>query len=532
MTKFNALWYADVLSPVRRVAGRRYLTIGGHILRLALIVAFLLALPAVFGDPGWGGSAAGLLVVSRPTGRSIFALIGWFPLSLYGTVGNGSADDTTGILNALGAAGAAGGVVMADSGRNYKFTAQLAIPDGVTFRLGMGTFLTCAVTSGVDAITLGKNAMLCGSGGGGAGGSGGALGSSVITTASTNVGAVVTNRDHDIQEYAYIRDIYMEVAGGGTVRSLVDFVSLFATSGLTNVVLNGGVTATNCLRIRGGPTASGCGTLSFINVWMLRPTQDACLIEGKGAAGGGGGNVVELWFASCLFESWGDGFYGCKMIATTGASGLVSDPHFAHCHFETALTYTLPSGGILADHVVGLVVDHSGFVATTTANLALVTYTNASENQGGYIMSFRSNQTLATLLIDNKRGVTIANDNTIDFYMPGGRSSGNFHLPKVFRTLTYGTTVNTDARQTDIARIVPTDTVAFTIATPTNPIQGDILTYDIFNNTAGAIGAITWSGAFKRDASFANPAAGKHRLISFTYDGTSWLQMSPSTSDI
>lgn len=81
----------------------------------------------------------------------------------------------------------------------------------------------------------------------------------------------------------------------------------------------------------------------------------------------------------------------------------------------------------------------------------------------------------------------------------------------------------------------------FTIGYPTNsgsqrigPLAGGFeLTFWIFNNTAGALGTITWEAPYKLAGPFVNPGPGKKRSISFVYDsGTAeWLEVSRSLED-
>jgi hypothetical protein len=89
------------------------------------------------------------------------------------------------------------------------------------------------------------------------------------------------------------------------------------------------------------------------------------------------------------------------------------------------------------------------------------------------------------------------------------------------------------------------DAMAFTIAAPTTALDpgngvntpAQVLTYEIFNNSGGAMGAITWNAAYKFAAGAAptNPATGKRRFVSFLCEdpsGTSYFELYRSTGDI
>lgn len=91
---------------------------------------------------------------------------------------------------------------------------------------------------------------------------------------------------------------------------------------------------------------------------------------------------------------------------------------------------------------------------------------------------------------------------------------------------TYGTTVTIDAGiPYDWRRIVVTNATAFTIAAPLNPVTGRTLIIEIWNNTGGAIGTITWNAVFKVQT-ITNPASTKRIIITFRYDGTNWIESS------
>lgn len=98
--------------------------------------------------------------------------------------------------------------------------------------------------------------------------------------------------------------------------------------------------------------------------------------------------------------------------------------------------------------------------------------------------------------------------------------------------LTYGTTVTPNAAAGQILYLNVTNGTAFTLANPTNPILGRTLTLDIQNNSGGAMGVITFGGAYKLAGAFTNPASTKRRTISFYYDSSVWVEISRASADI
>lgn len=107
--------------------------------------------------------------------------------------------------------------------------------------------------------------------------------------------------------------------------------------------------------------------------------------------------------------------------------------------------------------------------------------------------------------------------------------------PRRSRTLAYGAVVNTDATLGDDFSIVVTDANPFTIALPTFlPVAPDVqhVTYDIVNNSGGAMGAITWPGNFLLAGAFTNPANNKRRTITFKAQGVTLVELSRAAADI
>lgn len=96
-----------------------------------------------------------------------------------------------------------------------------------------------------------------------------------------------------------------------------------------------------------------------------------------------------------------------------------------------------------------------------------------------------------------------------------------------------GAAVATDALRSEWMTLNVTDAVAFTISNPTNPTEGRRLTYYITNSVGGAMGAITWGGAFRLAGAFVNPANGQGRKISFRYheSNNTWTEDNRTPAD-
>jgi len=96
----------------------------------------------------------------------------------------------------------------------------------------------------------------------------------------------------------------------------------------------------------------------------------------------------------------------------------------------------------------------------------------------------------------------------------------------------YGVTVAPDLGDGNYAIVTVTDANAFTISTPTSRTAGREFIVEVFNNTAGAIGAITWGATYKLAGAFTNPLAGKRRTITFRDNGTNLVEVSRAAADI
>jgi hypothetical protein len=114
-------------------------------------------------------------------------------------------------------------------------------------------------------------------------------------------------------------------------------------------------------------------------------------------------------------------------------------------------------------------------------------------------------------------------------------TSGQPMLPPVggFKTVTYTTPMTPNCNEARVFIISATNTSAFTIANPTNPKTGLVITIDIGNLSGGALGTITWDSEFLLAGAFTAPANGKSRTIQFYRNaGSKWLEVGRAAADI
>lgn len=97
--------------------------------------------------------------------------------------------------------------------------------------------------------------------------------------------------------------------------------------------------------------------------------------------------------------------------------------------------------------------------------------------------------------------------------------------------LTYSASMTIDAAQGNIFEVNATNGSAFTINAPTNPQTGQRLAVLVRNTSGGVLGAVTWNAVFKM-AAWVSPATGFSRSIQFYYNGTNWVELNRTASDI
>lgn len=96
---------------------------------------------------------------------------------------------------------------------------------------------------------------------------------------------------------------------------------------------------------------------------------------------------------------------------------------------------------------------------------------------------------------------------------------------------TYGTTVTPDESHTN-NRVQVTDGVAFTVAVPINRYDGCVWSLDIWNNSGGAMGAVTFAGNYKLAGAFVAPAVNTHRMILFRDNGGNIHEIARTAADV
>lgn len=110
-------------------------------------------------------------------------------------------------------------------------------------------------------------------------------------------------------------------------------------------------------------------------------------------------------------------------------------------------------------------------------------------------------------------------------------------LATTVATITYSASMTVDCRNGMYQQITATDSTAFTITNPSHPPAAGFtmpLTIELYNNSGGALGTVTWNALYKFAGGTAptKPANGKKRLVQFMHDGTQWLETWRSADDL
>ena len=112
-----------------------------------------------------------------------------------------------------------------------------------------------------------------------------------------------------------------------------------------------------------------------------------------------------------------------------------------------------------------------------------------------------------------------------------GMIQSKARLLAAYENVVYSANMSPNCSLGNRSIITATNGTAFTIAAPTNPLDGQVLTITIRNASGGALGAATWNAVFKM-AAWTQPANGFSRSITFQYNGTNWVEIGRTPADV
>ncbi len=161
-------------------------------------------------------------------------------------------------------------------------------------------------------------------------------------------------------------------------------------------------------------------------------------------------------------------------------------------------------GGVLADTTIGASTAHNRFAWVTFSSGSTLTDASPSTQ---YFESTGPNGSILTSLVN------------------GAWSSR-------MEGLVYSGSLAIDASLGNTFAVTGTNGVDFDVLDPTNPKQGQHVTFTIRNGSGGVMGAPVFGGAYKIGAAWTKPANGFSRSIGFYYNGTNWIETWRSQADV
>lgn len=314
---------------------------------------------------------------------------------------------------------------------------------------------------------------------------------------------------------------------------------------LINYCVSGYFTNIYSYKNRNGVTIEGGTTLNFDSLITRGNTNFGMFVDT------GTNSTTDLTIDSqSIFES--NGNEGLYFYADTADQGLLSvrNSHFeANCYLGGS-HYQFKVDGVGTYRVERLVADALRFATTTGLGEMYVNYTSQAviSNCSFEAQAAKPALTLGTTTVQTEINSCHSYGGAID---AAGYASSVINttigtVPYISKisglnvlgqacltrfTPTYGTTVTIAAENGNYFPITVTNTTAFTMAEPTNPFTGQLITIQIANSSGGAMGTITWNAAFKLAGAFTNPATGYSRLIQFIFNGSFWYEVSRTAND-
>lgn len=462
-------------------------------------------------------------------------LQGYYDVKAYGALGNGVANDTTAIQTAINAAFAVGGTVYFPPGE-YIVSAALTTPENVA--------------GAIRLVGGGKPRMFTG---GVNGDPTGIQGAEIRTTSTTDDVFRAKTTSGNTRQYLTIENLtFRGNLSGGTTGHGINLVAAGTTFAIITHMQN--VTVMGA-RQNGIMCDGNVMEQSWINV---RSTQNGG--AGIKTQANTGGLPGELRMFGC--HAWtnsgagldlaGGGLYSLHGVSvnSNGGAGLLANAvrlSAFDLNFEV-------NGSSSGDQAVITNCTGPRFYATSmttkpgstgtgirfvgSQSIRLDGLSTDSGAGGAGYMDLHFDDASSRYQIDDYS----SNDfvNRIRHSPYGGavqREGGRWFTGQTRSTSSQSTsvaaTITPDARLVDEHRVTVTGAggIILTMANPLTPLafgSGQRFTYEIFNNSSGAI-TCNWGGVFLLAGAWVNPAAGKTRRIEFVWnDSRGFVEQSRS----
>jgi hypothetical protein len=389
--------------------------------------------------------------------------------TMYGALGNDDANDTAGIQAALSAAASSGGTVYFPPG-TYRFSSTLLPAVGVSM---VGAGGGSRRFSAPAKTVLKRTADVVGI----------RLQKGACRIEGMEITAVSAGTADGIQI-----GLYTDMDTNGATGAVLRDVSVYGLGGNGIFGDNG-----NVVRL---------------------DSVSSCANGGWGITIASRNNNCECWSGTSINAH--DNILGGVLISASGHS-------FAGLEAQGNAGPGLQIGGV-ANHVSGLWVENNTpnlyMVAGSLNNVVTgISYPPLGHNIGGpynYITLYDAD---ARPLAQTPYGQVLVRRN----------------LTTTRVTPTYGATVPIVADSGNEFVITATDGNIFMISNPSyttsSVAAGQRITVRVMNASGGALGRITWGSGYKM-AAWMNPASGYSRSIDFQDDGTHWVEVSRTPSDV
>jgi hypothetical protein len=282
----------------------------------------------------------------------------------FGAVGDGAADDTTAINNALNAAAATvnnvyGAKVLLPKGQ-YIISGPLSIPNGV---------------------------HLCGDG---------PYSSQIVAKSTFNATSMITNSQHNGgQEYAFLEKLWIGVQAGATMTYGVDFNTLYVNSFIRdcNIVGIPGI------GLHLASTASA-GPYFIENNWIVNSAHQNILVE---EVAGSSGAFCGINFYGNTSEHCGAGYANFHLDNNSSSGSNIFGVYIAAHHIEQSHTGT-DTYCMYVDGIVEMIVDNLQCL-TGGGTLTGVYITDNGINLRQHYRNISNPNVINPILNDDKNGV-------------------------------------------------------------------------------------------------------------------------------
>lgn len=444
----------------------------------------------------------------------------------YGVAGDGTTDDTTALQAALTAVPSGGGEVFLPAG-TYIITGPL-VPVADTLIRGTGkasTYLkVTATTSGMNAFTVtGKNR---------------------VCFEKLRIG--VNGNSQRCIEYAgaqefVLRDVMLQsqVVGNGIGVLVHSAAGTGSYNGLYQAVQfeNLGTGAQLGVSADSNPGANvhdfiGCKWSTNGTGLLLNYVSGVTVVGGRfenntargidtGTAGGDNPNNVQIY--GTYFEN---NTTAHLRISARCMDWLVSNPvivggtvsdNGTNSKWIGNFSGTATFMEILTNNVLGAQITATGILRFARLS-PVITIRNVSDNANTQILG-----------LDGSDKIILAGDGNTTAV--GGPVTIAKNLSLTRTAPAYTTTVGIDASLGNWFDITVTDAVAFTVANPTNAVDGQRISVTVRNASGTTTGTTTFGTLYKMSA-WTAPANTTSRTIDFKFNSTNWVEASRTPADV